>query len=258
MKKLLLAVALVVGLSACGIGGQAKSGSQTESITVMAASSLTGTLTKLATQYEATHPNTKIVLNFAASSTLAQQITAGAPAQVFVSASKKSMDAAASRVKSPMNFLANFVVLAVPAKAMYDPCISVDNPCLDSMTANVMNQANFKWIQCAHEVPCGAAADKATKADGVTSTPASLEPDVKSVVTKLLAGEVDGAVVYHTDVIANPSLKELTFMSTKDATTTYSIGEIDSGNALAENFMTFVTGPAGNKVFADAGFTVVK
>jgi len=257
MKKMLLTVALVVGLAACGTDGQANSGAKPESITVMAASSLTGTLTQLATQYEAEHPNTKIVLNFAASSTLAQQISAGAPAQVFVSASKKSMEAAASRVQSPIDFLSNYVVLAVPAKAMYDPCFSV-NPCLDSMTANVMNQENFKWIQCAHEVPCGAAADKATVADGVKTKPVSLEPDVKSVVTKMLAGEVDGAIVYHTDVIANPTLNGLEFMATKAATTTYSIGEIDSGNTLAADFITYVTGPAGNTIFSTAGFTALK
>ncbi len=257
MKKLILAGALVVGLTACGTSGQANSGSQTESITVMAASSLTGTLTQLATQYEADHPNTKIVLNFAASSTLAQQINAGAPAQVFVSASKKSMDAAAERVKSPAIFLSNYVVLAVPAKAMYDPCFSV-HPCLESMTANVMDQENFDWIQCAHEVPCGAAADKATKADGVTSKPVSLEPDVKSVVAKIVAGEADGAIIYHTDVIAHSTLKELAFTATKDATTTYSIGEIDAGNLLAEDFISFVKGSEGSKVFEAAGFTVLK
>jgi len=256
MKKILFAVAMVAGLAACGTSGQANSGSQAQTVSVMAASSLTGTLTKLAAAYEAIHPNAKVVLSFGASSTLAQQITAGAPAQVFASASKKSMDAASSRVKTPVDFLSNFVVLALPSGKGIDPCFGVV-PCSQSAVANFLNQGNVKWIQCAHEVPCGAAADKATKADGVTTKPVSLEPDVKSVVSKMVAGEADAAIIYHTDIVAHPTLREIKFNSTSEATTKYSIGEIDSGNKAAEDFIAFVRSAAAGKVFSAAGFTVL-
>src|SRR5260221_13621345 len=60
-------------------------------VTVLAAASLTGTFTKIAKDFEAAHPGVKVVLSFGGSSTLAQQINQGAPADVFASASPTNM-----------------------------------------------------------------------------------------------------------------------------------------------------------------------
>ena len=60
-------------------------------LTVMAAASLTEPFTVLADQYQELHPGVKIVLNFAGSQALANQIVQGAPADVFASANLKYM-----------------------------------------------------------------------------------------------------------------------------------------------------------------------
>lgn len=58
---------------------------------VYAASSLTNALTDIAKRYQSQHPQQKIVLNFASSSTLARQIAQGAPADIYLSANEKWM-----------------------------------------------------------------------------------------------------------------------------------------------------------------------
>lgn len=61
-------------------------------VTVFAASSLTDAMKEIAAAYEKATGD-KVVFNFAASNTLAQQIKAGAPADVFFSADEAKMDA---------------------------------------------------------------------------------------------------------------------------------------------------------------------
>lgn len=61
-------------------------------VKLYAASSLTNAITDIARQYVKQYPNTKVVPVFGASSVLAKQIEAGAPAEIFFSADEKWMD----------------------------------------------------------------------------------------------------------------------------------------------------------------------
>ena len=63
-------------------------------LTVSAASSLTESFRELGAAYEKTHPGTKVDFNFAASGVLLQQISRGAPVDVFASADETTMDQA--------------------------------------------------------------------------------------------------------------------------------------------------------------------
>lgn len=243
----LVAVLVTAVLAACGTSEQSSPTTSSTpdaqtTITVFAASSLTKTFTELGKQFEATNPDTKVVFSFGASSTLAEQIVAGSPADVFASASKKSMEAAAEQVPDSKVFTSNRVVVAFP----------VDKP-LGAVTD--LNDSALKWVQCDHQVPCGAAADAALSADGVDGTPVSLEPDAKSVTGKLTALEVDAAIIYATDVkSAGSKFSAIEFSNSEKATTKYPIGVTLNANAKAQEFVDFVTSEAGQKVLLDAGF----
>ena len=104
--------------STSGAGGVSQSASPSVSgqLTVLAAASLTESFTKIGQQFEAAHPGTRVVFSFGASSTLATQITQGAPADVFASASKKNMDSvvAADAATGPQIFAENVMEIAVP------------------------------------------------------------------------------------------------------------------------------------------------
>src|SRR5690349_20870133 len=85
MRLVPLALALTLGTAACSSSDPKAAGSQ--NLTVFAAASLTGTFTELGKAFEAAHPGTRVTFNFGSSATLAQQITQGAPADVFAAAS---------------------------------------------------------------------------------------------------------------------------------------------------------------------------
>lgn len=251
MKKLIkvsTAFLTVLGLAACGTTN-AGTDSQTSdtpetqtTITVFAASSLTETFTELGKQFEAANPGTTVTFSFAASSTLAEQIIAGAPADIFASASIKSMEAALTQVPASTVFTSNRVVLAFPA----------DKPLL---AISDLNDSTIKWVQCDHQVPCGTAADAALADEGITGIPVSLEPDVKSVTAKLTALEVDAAIIYATDVkSAGSEFAAIEFSNAEKATTKYPIGVTLAANAKAQAFVDFILSEAGQKVLADAGF----
>jgi molybdate transport system substrate-binding protein len=125
-----------------------------------------------------------------------------------------------------------------------------------------LNQRGVKWIQCAHVVPCGVAADAVLASEGrISSKPVSYEPKVSSAVAKVVNGEVDAAIIYHTDYLANKGvLKEIRFADTAAATTKYPIGIVKSSKqqALAKSFVNLVLSPYGRKILAEAGFSQAK
>jgi molybdate transport system substrate-binding protein len=106
------------GPSSAGSGSPSasKSASVTGTINVFAAASLQEAFTKLGSQFESAHPGTKVVFNFGPSTGLAEQIGQGAPADVFASASTKTMDQVVSSgdAANPTNFVSNTMEIAVP------------------------------------------------------------------------------------------------------------------------------------------------
>jgi molybdate transport system substrate-binding protein len=220
-------------------------------IVVFAASSLTGLLTDLAARYEQANPGLSVSLSFGSSTTLAQQIAQGAPADVFVSASTSAMAAARPRVTAPVDYLTNHVVVAVPAAAT--PAPDSGATILDSVTT---------WIQCAPEAPCGSASAGAITAFRVSTAPASLEPDAKSVVAKLLAGEADAGIVYLTDAkAAQGQLSAVEFgpyqpgsAKQQALSTQYAISPVEGAQTDADGFIAFLLSPEGIAAATAVGF----
>ena len=70
-------------------------------LTVFAAASLSGPFDEIARSFEVGYPGVKVVLDFAGSQQLAQQLALGAPADVFASASQAPMDAAVQAGRVP-------------------------------------------------------------------------------------------------------------------------------------------------------------
>lgn len=220
-------------------------------LTVFAASSLGQTFTTIGKAFELKHPGVRVQFSFLASSTLATQLRAGAPADVFASASVMDIGIVKALVPNTTIFAANRVVLATLRDNNFHINKIVD-----------LNKHGLKWIQCAHTVPCGVAADTALNSEGhITSKPVSLEPKVSSVVAKLVSGEVDAAIIYHSDYVANKGvLKEIRFKSIEAAATYYPIGVVKLSNqqALATSFVDTVLSAYGRKILAEAGFIRVK
>ncbi|TDD33011.1 molybdate ABC transporter substrate-binding protein [Actinomadura sp. KC06] len=242
------------GAAGCGEVGDGASGTGGGSagdgtLTVFAAASLTDAFTSLGRTFEGSRPGVKVRFNFGASSTLAQQITQGAPADVFASASPATMKTvtdAGDAAGTPQVFTRNRLVIAVPK----------DNPGKIS-TVGDLSKPGLKVVLCAVQVPCGAAAARALGAARAEVEPVSREKDVKAVLTKVGLGEADAGLVYRTDVkAAGGKVTGIEFPQAAQAVNDYPIVEVAGAPqaALAKEFIRLVLGPQGRTVLSRAGF----
>ena len=227
---------------------QSASVANPKNINVFAASSLQGQYTVLTKKFVAAHPGVKINISYGSSATLASQINSGAPFDIFVSADESSMASAGSEIASPSDYVVNQVVLAVALTSRIKKISDLNG--------------KVKWIQCARTVPCGIAADRVLKSEGgIKSAPVSYESSASSTLAKLLAGAVDAAIVYKTDVIANPTkIRAITFADSKAASTQYKIGmskaALESNNRWANRIYLYLQSTEIRRSLAKAGFQV--
>jgi molybdate transport system substrate-binding protein len=233
-------VSVVAPLSACGGRGDT-------TITVLAASSLTGTFTDLAARFEKDHPGTTVKLAVDSSATLAQQAAGGAPADVLATAATTTMDSASAALASaPKDFATNVMVLVTPQA---NPAGITSFSDLDS--------GKVTYVVCVDTAPCGKVAAALLKQDRITAAPASTEIDVKSVLAKVTEGEADAGIVYTTDAVAaGDAVTTIAIPGTEQQTTTYPIATLDQSKepTLAQEFVDLVLSSQGQRVLHDAGF----
>ncbi|ROP32910.1 molybdate transport system substrate-binding protein [Couchioplanes caeruleus] len=254
-----VALAAVLATGGCGDAadapangspsGAAPGGANTGRVTVLAAASLTESFDKIAVLFERLNPGVDVTFSYGGSSGLAQQITSGAPADVFAAASPATMKTvvdAGDGTGTAVTFTRNQLVIAVPK----------GNPKGVSSLA-ALAKPEVKVALCAEQVPCGAAAKKALAAAGAAVTPVTQEQDVRAALAKVKLGEVDAALVYRTDAhAAAADVDGVEFPESASALNDYSI--IALANAPnpsgASAFVTFVQTPQAQKMLADAGF----
>jgi molybdate transport system substrate-binding protein len=234
--------------SSSSSAASSSSATQTGTITVFAAASLMGTFTQLGKQFEAAHPGDTVKFSFGGSSTLATQITGGAPADVFASAAPANMDTVVSAgdASSPKDFAKNTAEVAVPPS----------NPAKVTSVSDLA-KSSVKVALCQPKVPCGVVASQVFTNAKITVKPVTLQPDVKSVLTQVELGNVDAGMVYVTDVkAAGSKVKGVTIPASENASTLYPIATITSSThqAEAEAFVAYVLSPAGEQVLTAAGF----
>lgn len=234
-------------ISACGSdeGGSTK---QDITLHVFAAASLTESFTTLGKQFEKDHPGTKVEFNFGPSSGLSEQITNGAPADVFASASPSNMAGlvSSSDAKDPKDFATNSMEIATPP----------DNPA-GIASVDDLATGGVKVALCQPDVPCGKVAAEVFAQAKVTVKPATEEVDVKSVLTKVTLGEVDAGVVYVTDVqAAGDKVKGVEIPPDVNASTTYPIATLEASKHQKEagEFVDLVLSDDGAAVLEEAGF----
>lgn len=231
-------------------GGTAATATLAGRVTVFAAASLTGSFTEMARDFERAHPDVTVTLNLAGSSALAQQIVAGAPADVFAAASPATMKTvveAGDAEGQPVVFARNTLEIAVPA----------GNPGKVTGLAD-FGREELTLAVCAAQVPCGVAAGKVFTAAGITPRPDTLEQDVKAVLAKTTLGEVDAGLVYRTDVLAaGAKVEGINFPGSSAAANDYPLAVLaDAPNPdAAAAFVAAVTSPAGLEILTRAGFT---
>jgi molybdate transport system substrate-binding protein len=218
-------------------------------ITVFAASSLTTAFTDLGAAFMKAHPEVRVTFSFDASSALVTQIMQGAPADVFASADTANMDklsAAALMGSTPVVLATNVLSIIVPA----------GNP-KGIRALGDLADAKLKVVLCDPTVPCGKYAKQSLDAAAVVVAAASLEQNVKGVVTKVTSGEADAGIVYATDVKAAGSKAfGVDIPAAVNVVAKYPIAITKSSTHqdVDAAFIAFVTGSEGQAILAASGF----
>jgi molybdate transport system substrate-binding protein len=247
---LVLACVAASSAAACSSSGGASSGRTSGALsgplTVFAASSLTEAFDTLKQQFTEAHPGTTVTITYGASSDLSTQISQGAKADVFASASEKNMAAIAAQTGRPTDFASNRLEIAVPP----------NNPARVMALADLAGPG-VKVAACDPSVPCGAVAHQVFQNAGLTVRPTATEADVKSTLAAVESGEVDAGLVYVTDVrAAGSKVKGIEIPDDVNATTTYPIATLKNApnSSLAKAFVDYVLSSAGRSVLTADGF----
>ena len=218
-------------------------------ITVFAAASLTEAFTEVGEAFTAANPDAKATFTFDASSALVQQITEGAPADVFASADTANMDKLTEpglNGSEPVVFATNLLTIIV----------APGNPKGITGVADLANN-DLVTVICAAEVPCGRYANEIFANAGVTVTPDSLEQNVRGVVTKVTAGEADAGIVYITDVTAaGDEAAMVEIPEDINVVAQYPIATVKASASpeVGEAFIDFLVGTDGQAIMTEYGF----
>jgi molybdate transport system substrate-binding protein len=232
-------------------------------LTVLGAASLTESFTELGKLFEAQYPGSKVTFNFAGSQQLAQQLDQGLPADVFASASKKYMEAAAAsgrvNLDDARTFVKNRLVVIFPRdnpagiqelKDLAKPGLKLD---LADKSVPA-GQYSLDFLDKTVQDPAFGAAFK----EHVLKNVISYEENVKAVLTKVSLGEADAGIVYLTDITpgAAEKVQKLDIPDALNTIAAYPIAPIsNSQNAgLARAFVALVLSPEGQQVMAKYGF----
>ena len=255
---MLVAFVALIGLSAASCSpSQPTSTSTTPGgnisgpLTVSAAASLQSAFTDIKSAFELAHADVTVTINFGASSTLAQQIKDGAPVDVFASADEANMAklSDAQLLKDqPTLFATNSLEIIVRK----------GNPTKISVLSDLSTSGRI-YVTCAPEVPIGKYGAQVLQKAGVTARPASLEPDVKGIVTKVTSGEADAGIVYATDITAtNGAADGVPIPADINVTAKYPIATIATSThiATATAWIAFVAGANGQAILQRYGFRV--
>ena len=248
-----LLLALIAG--AIAVGGAVPA--VAADLVVFAASSMKGSLDRVAAAYEA-GGGSKVVISYASSAQLAKQIEAAAPADVFISADTKWMDYLADkgvvRKQAAVNFLGNRLVLVAARDSAISLKIEKNFPLAATLGDDRIAMGEPR------SVPAGRYGQEALKFYGVWK---DVEPkvagadNVRAALKLVASGEATLGIVYETDARADIHVKIVgVFEEDSHSPIVYPAAPVDASmNSEKDAFMKFLLGPEAARIFQDAGFT---
>jgi molybdate transport system substrate-binding protein len=226
-------------------------------ITVAAAASLSDALAEAGRVFQSQTGDT-VRFSFAASSTLAKQIEAGAPVALFFSADEDWMDYLDSRklliAATRMDLLGNRLVLIEPADKTAQVDIVAGFP-----LASLLGSGRLSMGEPG-SVPAGKYGKQALVNLGVWDSVSSkvvAADSVRSAMAFVQSGEAPFGIVYATDAASSKQVRVAgTFPLSSHKRITYPVAMIkDQDSPEARAFLKFVEGPDGRAIFTKYGFS---
>lgn len=228
-------------------------------VTVFAAASLSDAFKQVGDAYKA-KTGKEATFSFAASSALARQIEASGGADMFVSADRDWMDYLDNKgliaKDTRKDLLGNHLVLIAPADSKVSLAIAPKFDLLGALGGGRLAVADPA------SVPAGKYAKVSLTAlgvwDSVSGNLASAE-NVRVALAYVARGEAQLGIVYATDAMAEPKVKILdTFPDSSHAPIVYPIALTKDAKPDAKAFLDYLESPDAAKLFAKAGFVVLR
>ncbi len=226
-----------------------------ETITVFAAASLKDALDENVKAYQAKGSD-KVVVSYAASSALAKQIEAGAPADVFISADLDWMDYLEQRrlikADTRRNLLRNRLALVAPADSKLSVSIAPGFPLARILGDGRLAMAN------PDAVPAGKYGKASLEALGVwrdvRSRVASTE-NVRAALVLVSRGEAPLGIVYRTDAAVDPKVRVVgLFPENTHPPIIYPIAETAFAKRAAAGLVAWLNRSEARAIFQKYGF----
>ncbi len=223
---------------------------------MFAAASLGGALDRVADSWEA-QGGDEVTISYAGSSVLARQIIAGAPADIFVSASPDWMQAVADEglVRERRDDLLSnrMVLIAADPEA---EAVEID-PDYDLAGALGTGRLAMALVDA---VPAGQYGRAALEHLGLWS---SVEPhvaqaeNVRAALALVASGAAPLGVVYATDAVEEPRVTVIgLFPEDSHPVIRYPAAVIEGADPEAEAFLDYLSGADAAAIFESAGFEV--
>lgn len=224
-----------------------------EAITVSAAISLKNAFEEIAPLFEA-RTKKKIYFNFGSSGDLGAQIKAGAPVDVFASASAKDMDALEDFIvkNTKVDFAANEIVLIQYASSKLR---------MRSFEDLQRNEIQKIAIGNPQSVPAGKYADEVLHSLNLFATVKEkliFGENVRQVLDYVARNEVDAGIVYASDALSKSRdvviVAKAPQNSHKRVIYPIALMKAAKNEKAARAFMALVCSPDGAKVLSKYGF----
>ncbi|WP_321501369.1 molybdate ABC transporter substrate-binding protein [Breoghania sp.] len=244
---------LAVATGVC-LGAVLSSAQAADKLTVFAAASMKDALTAIGDLYKS-ETGTEVVFSFASSSVVARQITAGAPADIFVSADVKWMDyvskAEAIEEGTARIIAGNSLVVVAPVDEAKP--LALEKEALLQRIGD-----GHLAIGSPEAVPAGRYAKASLTSlglwDAVEGKLVHME-NVRVTLASVARGEVALGIVYGSDAAIEPRVAVVaTFPDDSHAPIVYPAGLVKGAGAEAAGFLEYLSSPAAREVFARLGF----
>ena len=263
----LLVAALIPGLALAGLtgcgqgssgGAEGKEGGET--LTILAASSLTYGFGELAGTFEEQNEGVEVKQSFGASSDMLAQIQQGAPADVFASAAQEEMNTAVKDdlvAGKPEVFVKNREIVMVPKG---NPAgIKEFRDVADHGVKLVLAQKDVPAADYAIEILGKANAEYgSTFKQDVLSNVVSREADVRASVNRVVVGDADATFGYASDYTPDirNKVKIVPIPPELNIIATYPIAALEDAKypGLAKKWVELVTSKEGQRVLEKWNF----
>lgn len=255
--SLLLFSLAVAGCTSSENGDKAQENASQKEVYIIAAASMTDAVKEIGANYEKQHPDVKLMYNFGSSGALQSQIEQGAPADVFISAAQKQMNALEEEnlidKATRKDLLENKVVLIVPKDSTL---------VLDDFAAAATDKVSKIALGEPKSVPVGQYSEEIFTNLNVWAdikAKAVYASDVRQVLSWVETGEVDCGVVYATDAAISDKVKVL--LEAPAGThkpVVYPAAMVSSSKnpEIAKDFLAYLSQDEQKAILAKYGFDV--